>query len=191
VKISSCIVKVESRLPIFRSPEQERLLAVLFVYADEPVKLSELAERAGTSLGGTHKEVERLEAAGLVKSATVGRTRLVESDQASPLYSEMRGLLVKVFGPAPRLSSALSAIDGIGEAFIYGSWANPSQSKPADIDVLVIGDPDVASVYDAVSNVETEVGRPINVTVRSLTEWVTADGAFERAVRSGPRVDLT
>jgi len=149
--------------------------------------LSGLASRAGTSLGGTHKEVERLEASGLVRSTTVGRSRLVESDESSPLYAELRGLLVKTLGPAPLLRSALSDIDGVSEAFIYGSWA---QNNPADIDVLVIGTPDVAAVYDAVSDVETEVGRPINVTVRSSAEWDDADGAFERAVRSGPKVDL-
>lgn len=184
-------MKVESRLPIFRSPEQERLLAVLFVYADSPMTLSDLASRAGTSLGGTHKEVERLEASGLVRSTSVGRSRLVEADGSSPLYPEMRGLLVKTLGPAPLLRSALTDIEGIREAFIYGSWADPSQANPADIDVLVIGEPDVATVYDAVSDVEAEAGRPINVTVRSQTEWNKADGAFERAVRSGPKVDLT
>ena len=81
-------MKVESRLPIFRSPEQERLLSVLSVYADKPMTLSELASRAGTSQGGAHKEVERLEASGLVRSTTVGRSRLVETDESSPLYPE-------------------------------------------------------------------------------------------------------
>ena len=89
------------------------------------------------------------------------------------------------------LQSVLRGVEGISQAFIYGSWADPSQTNPADIDVLVIGEPDVASVYDAVSDVETQVGRPINVTVRSPAEWENADGAFERAVRSGPKLDLT
>lgn len=183
-------MKVESRLPIFRSPEQERLLAELFVFADAPITLSELADRAGTSLGGAHKEVERLEASGLVKSTTLGRARLVEADDSSPVYLELRGLLVKTLGPASLLRAALSSIDGIAEAFIYGSWADPAQTNPADIDVLIIGEPDVATIYDAVSDVETEAGRPINVTIRSPAEWESADGAFERAVRSSARVNL-
>ena len=184
-------MKLDSRLPIFRSPEQERLLAQLFVFADGPLTLSELASRAGTSMGGTHKEVERLEASGLVKSATSGRSRLVEANQASPVYQELRGLLLKTLGPEPLLRLALSDIDGIQEAFVFGSWADPTQMSPADIDVLVIGEPDVARVYDAISSVEWEVGRPINVTIRSPAEWENADGAFERAVRSRPRIDLT
>ncbi|MCH7900940.1 MAG: ArsR family transcriptional regulator [Acidimicrobiia bacterium] len=184
-------MKVESRLPIFRSPEQERLLTELFLFADGPLTLSELANRAGTSMGGTHKEVERLEASGLIKSSTLGRSRLVEVDESSPVYIEMRGLLAKTLGPEPLLRSALSEIDAIREAFIYGSWADPAQMSPADIDVLVIGEPDIGTIYDAVAAVEIEVGRPINVTIRSPSEWENADGAFERAVRSRPRLDLT
>lgn len=183
-------MKVPSRLPIFRSPEQERLLAELFVFAEAPISLSELARRAGTSLGGAHKEVERLESAGLIRSTTVGRSRLVEAEPSSPLYPELRGLLLKTFGPAPLLRSALAEIDGIESAFIYGSWADPTQGSPADIDVLVIGEPDVGRVYDAVSTVEAKVGRLINVAVRSPQEWNEGDGAFERSVKSGSRIDL-
>lgn len=183
-------MKVSTRLPFFRSPEQERLLGELFVFADGPISLSELSARAGTSLGGTHKEVERLESAGLVRSTTRGRNRLIEADPSSPVYQEVRSLLIKTLGPEPLLRSALADIDGIEDAFIYGSWADPSRPSPADIDVLVVGQPDVGAVYDAASAVEKVVGRPVNVTVRSPSEWADSDGAFEQAVKSGRRIDL-
>ena len=183
-------MKVGTRLPLFRSPEQERLLGELFVFADEPISLSELARRAGTSLGGAHKEVERLESAGLVSSTTAGRNRLIEANSSSPVYMELRGLLLKTLGPEPLLRAALADVNGIVDAFIYGSWADPAEKSPADIDVLVVGDPDVGEVYDAASALEAKVGRPVNVTVRSPTEWEEADGSFERAVKSGQRIDL-
>lgn len=183
-------MKERLRLPIFRSPEQAKLLAELFVFAEGPISLSELARRASTSLGGTHKEVERLESAGLVKSTSVGRSRLVEAERSSPIYPDLRGLLLKTLGPEPMLRSALTDIEGIEEAFIFGSWADPSEGSPADIDLLVIGTPDVASVYDAVSSVEAQVRRPINVVVRSREEWEGADRAFERSVKSGPQISL-
>lgn len=183
-------MKERLRLPIFRSPEQERLLAELFIFADSPLSLSELASRTGTSVGGAHKEVERLESAGLVRSTTVGRARLVEADQSSPIYLDLRGLLLKTVGPEPLLRSALADIEGIREAFIYGSWADPTEGSPADIDVLVVGEPDVGAVYDAASAIETELEHSVNVAIRSPEEWDETDGAFERAVRSGPRIEL-
>lgn len=183
-------MKARTRLPIFRSPEQERLLGELFVFADGPVSLTELATRAGTSLGGTHKEVERLESSGLIMSTRRGRNRLIEANPSSPVYQELRGPLLKTLGPEPLLRSALAEIDGIEEAFIYGSWADPANTSPADIDLLVVGDPDVGAVYDAASSVEAEVGRPVNATVHSPTEWADSNRAFEQAVKSGPRIDL-
>ena len=93
-------------------------------------------------------------------------------------------------GPEPLLREALDAIDGIDEAFIFGSWADPEQMAPRDIDLMVIGDPDPGQVYGAVSAVEAEVGRPVNVVLRSEHEWAGTDGAFERAVRSRPRIQL-
>lgn len=185
------IVKLGSRLPLFRSPEQERLLAELFVFSEGPLTLSELARRAGTSVAGAHKEVERLEASGLVTSKSSGRSRLVEPNRVSPVYQELHGLLTKSMGPEPLLRAALSEIDGIETAFIFGSWADPNQRAPQDIDLMVIGDPDIGEVYDSVSEVEDEVGRPINVVIRSPEEWANAEGAFERAVQRRPKIELT
>jgi predicted nucleotidyltransferase len=149
-----------------------------------------MSSRAGTSWGGTHKEVERLEASGLVRSTTRGRMRLIKADPSSPVYQDMRGLLLKTLGPEPLLRSALADIDGIEDAFIYGSWADPSRPSPTDIDVLVVGNTEVGAVYDAASDVEKVVGRPVNVTIRSSAEWADADGVSERAVKSGRRIDL-
>lgn len=185
------IVKLGSRLPLFRSPEQEQLLAELFVFSEGPLTLSELARRAGTSVAGAHKEVERLEASGLVTSKSSGRSRLVEPNRVSPVYQELHGLLTKSMGPEPLLRAALSEINGIETAFIFGSWADPHQTAPQDIDLMVIGDPDIGEVYDSVSEVEDEVGRPINVVIRSREEWANAEGAFERAVQRRPKIELT
>lgn len=185
------IVKLGSRLPLFRSPEQERLLAELFIFSEGPLTLSELARRAGTSVAGAHKEVERLEASGLVTSKSSGRSRLVEPNRVSPVYQELHGLLTKSMGPEPLLRAALSEINGIETAFIFGSWADPHQTAPQDIDLMVIGDPDIGEVYDSVSEVEDEVGRPINVVIRSREEWANAEGAFERAVQRRPKIELT
>lgn len=160
------------------------------MFAQEPLTLSELAKRAETSMGGVHKEVERLEASGLVVSRPSGRSRLVEANQSSPVYPELRGLLTKTLGPEPLLREALSAIGGIRQAFIYGSWADPGELSPRDIDLMVIGEPDIADIYDAVSSIEVEIGRPVNVVVRSRSEWEEADGPFERAVKSRPKVNL-
>ena len=126
----------------------------------------------------------------MVTSKSSGRSRLVEPNRASPVYQELHGLLTKSMGPEPLLRAALSEIEGIEAAFIFGSWADPEQKAPQDIDLMVIDDPDIGLVYDSISQVEAEVGRPINVVVRSRAEWARAEGGFERAVQSRPKIEL-
>ena len=115
---------------------------------------------------------------------------MIEANQDSPLYPDLKALLTKALGPEQLLRDALADIDGIDEAFIFGSWATPGLAAPQDIDLMVIGAPEIGRVYQAVSTVESQVGRPINVSVRSKAEWESADGGFERTVRSRPRVAL-
>jgi len=185
---------VNQRLPIFRSKEQVRVLSELFVFALEPLALVTIAERAGVSSGGAHKEVARLEAAGLVTSRRVGRTRLVTANPDSPFYSDLRGLLTKAFGPRVLLTEALAKVPGVRKASIYGSWAAselmPMRRPARDIDVLVLGSPDLQLLYTVIDQVEADVGVPINITVFAPEEWGADESGFAETVKSGPQIEL-
>src|SRR5680860_725355 len=108
-------MKIDSidRLPLFRSPEQARIIVELFLRADSPLSLTELARRAGVSIGAVHKEVERLESSGLVHSNRVGHTRLVEINDRSPLTKDLRSLVTKAFGVVELLRKRLLPIGDI------------------------------------------------------------------------------
>lgn len=180
-------------LPLFRSRGQARLLARVFLGASEPVSLRELGRDVDLAPSRVHDEVRRLEDAGLVRSERVGNQRVIRPDERSPFYPELRGLLLKAFGPESVLKSLLAEIAGIEEAFIYGSWARRSLGEegatPQDIDVMVIGQPLVEEVYAAADEVARQLGRDVAVTVLSREEW-ERDSGFVAAVRAGPVVAL-
>lgn len=184
----------DARLPIFRSGGQAAVLVELFVYARQPLSLTDLASRAGLSVGTVHAEVDRLEDADLVGSHRVGRARLVSANPESPFYPELRGLLLKAFGPSRLLHDRISPLEGVDEAFIYGSWAASeaglTTGQPRDIDVMVIGYPDLDRLYREIRLVEAQVERPINVTVLSPEEWEAAESGFLESVGEGPRVPV-
>ncbi len=188
-------VSSTSRLPIFRSNAQASILLELLALADVPLSLTDLADRAGVSLGAVHKEVERLEAAELVRTHRVGRSRLVEANPDSPFHHALRSLVISAFGPGELLAERLANIAGIDQSFIYGSWAaseiDSTADQPHDIDVMVIGRPDLDALHEALREVEAIVGRPVNATVLEQAEWNDASSGFLRTVRDGPRVKLT
>lgn len=164
-------------------------------HQDREFGLSELAERSGVAYPSVHREIERAEAAGLVTSRRVGRTRLVRANPDSPFFDGLLDLLVKGFGAATVLGQALHDLDGIRRALIFGSWAagfrGEQLARPvSDIDLLVLGSPDRSELYAAVSATEAKLGRQVQVTVRA-SDWFThGSGAFHTNVTAGPIVEL-
>ena len=101
----------------------------------------------------------------------------------------LREILLVAAGPVPLLSEALSKIEGVQRAFIFGSFAARAHGiegdAPQDIDLMVIGTPAAADICDACARVEPQVGRPINSTILSPVEW-SDRSAFLDNVRANP-----
>jgi DNA-binding transcriptional ArsR family regulator len=176
--------------PIFRSEGQARLLATLVLSGDE-LSLTDLADRAGLAYPTVHREVTRLLDAGILSERHVGRTRLIRANGGSPLVNPLREILTIATGPVVILAEELSRIDGIHAAFLYGSFAarmlGVAGPAPHDIDVMVLGEPDVDEVYEACTRAEAAVRRPVNPTILAPEE-LAASSAFLDTVRSGPVV---
>lgn len=176
--------------PIFRSDGQARLLSTLLLFDDE-LSLTDLAERADLAYPTAHREVARLLDAGILGERQVGRTRLIRSNDESPLVGPLREILKVVTGPMVMLAEELGRLDGIESAFLYGSFAarvlGQAGPPPLDIDLMVLGEPDVDAVYDACTRVEVAVHRPVNPTILTLGEFA-AESGFISSVRSRPMV---
>jgi DNA-binding transcriptional ArsR family regulator len=184
-----------SLLPIFRSQQQAELLAFIFGDPTAEHSLTELAERLGIPYPSVHREVARAEAAGLVTSRPVGRTRLIRADTTSPYFDGLSDVLVKAFGVRWVIGQELDGVAGVDQAYVYGSWAarfsGMDGDRPVgDIDLLVLGAPDRDEVYAAVRRAERKLGRSVQVTIRS-TDWlVGGSGTFHDTVAGRPLVPL-
>jgi DNA-binding transcriptional ArsR family regulator len=176
--------------PIFRSDGQARLLSTLLLTGEE-LSLTDLARRAAVAYPSAHREVARLLDAGILSERQVGRTRLIRANEESPLVDPLREILTIATGPVVILAEELARIDGIESAFLYGSFAarmlGDAGPAPHDIDVMVLGQPDVDEVYEACARIEAAVHRPVNPTVLTREEFA-APSAFLDNVRSGPAV---
>jgi predicted nucleotidyltransferase len=185
-----------SLLPILRSRGLADLLAFLFLAEDEgPFTLSQISDAIKVAPSTVKREIDRLEEAQIVGSLRVGRNRVVAVNRASPLYPELRALLFKAFGPLPALRDALRGVEGIDEAYIFGSWARRYGAEighfPRDVDVVVVGDDaDPDAVYVAAGEVERLLGLDVNPTIVNRDEWEAAPTPFLQAVRAGPLVPV-
>jgi DNA-binding transcriptional ArsR family regulator len=185
-------VQARSRLlPLLRSPLLGELLAWLFLHPEVSYSVTELARRFNVSQSTVSREADRLAEASLVREERRGNLRLLQADLDSPLARPLTELLALTYGPAAVLVDLLSAIDGVEEAHIYGSWAaryaGEAGPPPRDVDVLVVGDADDDDLADAAQAAERRLGREVNVHRVSLATWRSAtDDPFLASVRSRP-----
>jgi predicted nucleotidyltransferase len=187
-------VAVPLLAPVLRSDVQGRLLAEVFADPDQEHTVTYLASRAKTSVPTAIREVDRAELAQLVTSRRVGNTRLVRAHVANPLYQPFRQIILATYGPPAVLTRELAGIAGIDHVYLFGSWAARYLGElgraPNDIDVLVVGSPDHAEVYDAAERAERQVGLPVQATIRAREQWEEGDDPFIAEVRSRPLVSL-
>lgn len=184
-------------LPILRSQVAGDLLALLYLHPDAEYSLTEAAAAIGSSVNAVHHEVSQLSRAGLIRDRKRGNLRLVAAATDSLLARPLTDLLAVTYGPLPILTDLLSDVQGIEEAYIYGSWAARYHGEPgpvpADVDVLVVGSPTVDDLDEVAEQAERQLHRPVNIRNIRPETWADndLDDPFLRSVRSRPLVSLT
>jgi DNA-binding transcriptional ArsR family regulator len=184
-----------SLLPVLRSQQQGEILALLLGDPELELSLTEIAERTHAPHPSVYREIQRAEQAGLVTTRKVGNTRLARANTESPYYAGLAQVLTRAFGVPAILAEVLGSLQGITEAYVYGSWAARHEGvtgpRPvADIDVLILGDPDRDQLYTALSDAETRLGRPVQATIREPGWLESGTGAFHDTLTSRPTLKL-
>ncbi len=171
------------------TPIQQRVLRFLFGQPDRRFQSSELIRLVNGGVGAVHRQLSRLEEAGLVEVTRVGNQKHYQARRGSPVFSELQGLVAKTVGIVDPLRDALSAMaESIRAAFVFGSVAKGNDHARSDIDLMVISDllhyPDL---FEALQQAEALLARPVNPTIVSLADWrakVAQDDSFAARIAS-------
>lgn len=178
-------------LPLFRSELQARLLSVLLLGDGGAVASPELARRTGASPASLHRELQRLERAGLIEHERVGRTKVYRAAERSPVHAALRELLERTVGVESMLRARLASLPGVEAAAIFGSWAAGRVSADSDVDVLVVGDVERDHLLEAAREVERIAGRAVNVAAYDAEEFARRrDDGFLATVLARPLIPL-
>ena len=101
----------------------------------------ELIRDAGTGSGAAQRELARLEHSGLIVARRIGNQKHYQANAESPLFAELRNIVLKTVGLAEPLREALKPVSsGIRAAFVYGSVAKAADRAASDIDLMVVSD---------------------------------------------------
>lgn len=181
-------------LPILRSELMGQLLAEVFTRPGTELSLAELQRRTGGHAASVHRETLRLIEAGIVTDRYVGRTRLVKANTAARLFTPLRELIQATYGVQPVLEELLNGVEGVGKAFIFGSWAARHAGEPGpephDVDVLLVGSIRQRAAAQIAVQATELLGIEVNAAAVRPETWETGKDPFIRDVQQRPLVEL-
>ncbi|AZP11929.1 nucleotidyltransferase domain-containing protein [Undibacterium parvum] len=175
------------------SKTQQRVLTVLFGQPDRSFYANEIITLADSGSGAVQRELARLEAASLITAQKIGNQKHYQANHEAPIFAELRGIVLKTFGVADVLRTALQALwPQIELAFVYGSIAKGSEHAGSDIDLMVVGElASNAQLLTALQSAQTQLGRVINPTLYSHDEFkqrVSEGRSFIMRVLEQPKI---
>ena len=170
------------------------VLSALFLHPEKSLHVRELARTTGASPGSLHRELRALADLGLLLRREVGRQVHYQANPHCVVFAELAGLLRNTAGLADVLREALQPLGRkVAMAFVYGSVAAGSERPGSDVDVMLLGSAGFGDVALAFARVQEAVGRQVNPTPMSASDFVhkLADGGgFVRNVVAGPKIWL-
>jgi len=175
------------------SKVQQRVLALIFGQPDRSFYTSEIIRSVHSGTGAVERELSRLWRSGLVAVERIGNQKHYRANHASPIFGELRRLVIKTVGLTEPLRKSLKPYSGkIKTAFVYGSVAKGTDTAHSDIDLMVIGDElDYSELYAALQIVENALGRKVSPIFLSPKDWrrkASEKGSFISKVNARPKI---
>lgn len=149
-------------LKLFSSKVRVRLLDTFLSLPGARFYIRELERKTGEDIRNVHQELQNLEGLGLLKSEVQGKQKYYSVNEDFFLYPELKAIIFKTTGVQGSLKDALTKLEGIEVAFIYGSYAASEESERSDVDVLIIGKPDLMVLNETINKLEERLSREIN-----------------------------
>jgi predicted nucleotidyltransferase len=176
-----------------RSRLRRKALTYFYLNRSARVYVRQLASALDVDSTNLSRELARLEEEGLLRSEIEGRQRYYSVNPQYPYLKAVLSLLQGTVGIAPTLRDTLRRVEGIEQAYLYGSFAKNEEDAASDIDLLIIGQPDAATLALKVAGLEKVLNRDVGYTVlkrQELKKKVSSDDPFFSDLWHGKRVEI-
>jgi DNA-binding transcriptional ArsR family regulator len=151
---------------------RQGILSAMLVQPEKTWFASELARRMGVPSSSLQRELQDLTQVGILKSHRRGRMAYYQANLDSPVFSELRGLLLKTAGLVDVLADALKPLAAkLSLAFVYGSIASGEAQSDSDVDQMIVGKVSGTELALPLRRAREVLGREINPTLYTSAEF--------------------
>ncbi len=175
---------------LLSSRARAEIFRLLFSGTGEELHVREIERRSGLNDSTLRQELRKLVRLDLVQSRRDSNRVYYRAKTESPLYPEIRNLVLKTSGLSDVLKSALTD-KRIRVAFVFGSVARGEERAGSDVDLMVIGQLGLRDLSRLLSGIEEKIGREVNPHVLREEEFqkrIRAKEHFVSNVMEAPKL---
>ncbi len=175
---------------LLSSRARAEIFRLLFSGTGEELHVREIERRSGLNDSTLRQELRKLVRLDLVQSRRDSNRVYYRAKTESPLYPEIRNLVLKTSGLCDVLKSALTD-KRIHVAFVFGSIARGEERAGSDVDLMVIGQLGLRDLSRLLSGIEEKIGREVNPHVLREEEFqkrIRAKEHFVSNVMEAPKL---
>ena len=175
---------------LLSSRARAEIFRLLLSGTGEELHVREIERRSGLNDSTLRQELRKLVRLDLVQSRRDSNRVYYRAKTESPLYPEIRNLVLKTSGLSDVLKSALTD-KRIGLAFVFGSIARGEEKAGSDVDLMVIGQLGLRDLSRLLSGIEEKIGREVNPHVLREEEFrkrIRAKEHFVSSVMETPKI---
>jgi len=196
--LSTIVLRLEftmlETLYITKSRTRQDLLTLFFTNPTQKYYLRELQRILGYSAGNIRRELLRFQKDNLFNTQKTGNLLFYSLNTKHPLFEELKSIVSKTVGVEGSLRKILLSTEKVKVSFIYGSFASKRPKATSDIDLMIIGSPNVSILNEKIAGLEKKLKREINITIYSWEEYKSkkkARSGFILDLLKNPRIMLT
>jgi predicted nucleotidyltransferase len=179
---------------LFTSQARLEVLKLFFLRSSGRHYMREISSLTDQPIRAIQRELARLEDADLLISSVDGNRKYFTANRQSPVFSELRALMVKTAGIGDQLKKILQEqSDTIHVAFIFGSFARGIETAASDIDIMVIGVITSRELSRILKPLKEELDRemnPVTIRVHEFQENVEKGDSFTQSILEEPKIFL-
>lgn len=151
---------------------RQGILAATLVQPEKAWYITELARRLGVPPSSLQRELHDLSEVGILTVHRQGRMVYYQANPDSPIFPDLRTLLLKTAGLVDVLAQVLKSVaQSVTMAFVYGSIAAGTEQSDSDIDLMIVGQVSPADLALPLRQVRELLGREINPTIYTPAEF--------------------
>ena len=162
---------------------RQAILAATFLEPQRWWYMRELARHLQVSPSSLQRELDSLVHGGILRRKREGKHVYFQAATDSPIFEELRGLVLKTVGLVDVIRTALEPLaDRIQWAFIHGSVARSEEHAASDVDLMIIGQVGLADLSGPLRKAEQKLHRGVNPTIYTPDEFASKRESYHHFI---------